>query len=108
MQAVPLDRVGEEFKIYELPLGGVPERATGSDEVSDVEKIIASGQVGNPLVPENPPSPGVKQSLGRLSRDLARGREGASIGMTSPWVALDKIGPGTRGGQRERGQHDHP
>jgi hypothetical protein len=31
MQAVPLDRVGEEFKIYELPLSGVPERATGSD-----------------------------------------------------------------------------
>jgi hypothetical protein len=31
MQAVPLDRIGEEFKIYELQLSGVPERATGSD-----------------------------------------------------------------------------
>jgi hypothetical protein len=37
MQAVPLDRVGEEFNIYELSLGGVPGRATGSDEGSEVE-----------------------------------------------------------------------
>jgi coenzyme F420-reducing hydrogenase gamma subunit len=35
MQAVPLDRVGEEFKTYKLPLSGVPERATSSDEGSD-------------------------------------------------------------------------
>jgi hypothetical protein len=108
MQAVPLDRVGEEFKSYELPLSEFTERATGSDEGSDVEEILASGQVGNPLVPGTPPSPGVKQSLGRLSRDLARGREGASIGMKSPWGgALLKIGPGKRGGQRGRGQRGH-
>jgi hypothetical protein len=37
MQAVPLNRVGKEFKIYELPLSGVPERETGSDEGIEVE-----------------------------------------------------------------------
>jgi hypothetical protein len=51
MQAVPLDRVVEEFKICELQLRGVPERATGSDEGSDVEEILASGQVGTSVVP---------------------------------------------------------
>jgi hypothetical protein len=103
MQAVPLDRVGEEFKSYELPLSEFTERATGSDEGSDVEEILASGQVGNPLVPGTPPSPGVKQSLGRLSRDLARGREGASIGMKSPWGGLCLRSDPVRGVDREDG-----
>jgi hypothetical protein len=85
MQAVPLNRVGEEFQIYDLPLSGVPERATGSDEGSEVEEILASGQVGHPAVPGTPPSPGVNRPLGHLNRDLAGGRERASVGMTSPW-----------------------
>jgi hypothetical protein len=99
MQAVPLDRVGEEFKIYELSLSGVPGRATCSDEGSNVEEILASGQVVHPLVPGTPPSPGMEQSLGRLSRDLAGGREGASVGMTSPlWYCnLARARQGIRG-----------
>jgi hypothetical protein len=88
MQAVPLNRVGKEFKIYELPLSGVPERATGSDEGIEVEEIPASGQVGNPVVPGTPPSPGMNQPLGHLSRDLVGGRERASVGKTSPWWGL--------------------
>jgi hypothetical protein len=88
MQAVPLNRVGEECKIYDLPLSGVPERATGSDEGSEVEEILASGQIGNPVVPGTPPSLGVNQPLGHLSRDLAGGRERASVGMTYPWRGL--------------------
>jgi hypothetical protein len=73
MQAVSLYRAGEEFKIYELQLSGVPRRATGSDEGSDVEEILASRHVGTPLVPGTPPSPGVKQPLGQLRRDVAGG-----------------------------------
>jgi hypothetical protein len=90
MQSAPLDRVGEEFKIYELQLSGVPERATGSDEGSDVEEILASGQVGTSVVPGTPPSPGVKQPLGHLSRDVVGGRERISVGMTSPWGSLEQ------------------
>jgi hypothetical protein len=85
IQAVPLNHVGEEFKIYELPLSGVPERATGSDEGSEVEEILAGGQGVYSLVPGTPPSPGVKQPLGHLSRDVVGGRERASVGMKSPW-----------------------
>jgi hypothetical protein len=70
MQAVPLNRVREEFQIYDLPLRGVPERATGSNEGSEVEEILASGHVGNPAVPGTPPSPSGNQPLGHLNRDL--------------------------------------
>jgi hypothetical protein len=103
MQAVPLGRVGEEFKIYELPPSGVPEIATGSDEGSEIEKILASGKVVNPLLPGAPPCPGGKQTLGRFNRGLAGVRGEASIGMTSPWGGLCTRTDPVRGVDRENG-----
>jgi hypothetical protein len=127
MQAVPLDRVGEEFKIYELQLSGVPEIVTGSDEGSDVAEILASGQVGASVVPGTPPSPGVKQPLGHLSRDVVGGRERISVGMRFHWGSLEQYrtryagwaerpGPAgsslthmdTSSGGAERGQYRQP
>jgi hypothetical protein len=112
MQAVPLDRVGEEFKIYELQLSGVPGRATGSDEGSDVEEILASGHVGTYVVPGTSRSPGVKQPLGRYEvrwgerwtrSDPVRGVDrdtGSSI------VILDAYGSQFR--RAERDQYRQP
>ena len=93
MQAIPLDRVGEEFKIYELPMTGVPERATGSEEGSDVEEILASGQVGTPAVPVTPPFPGLDQPRGTVRKDLTAGRERTSMGMASSWEVAGQEQP---------------
>jgi hypothetical protein len=42
------------------------------------------------VVPGTPPSPGVKQPLGHLSRDVVGGRERISVGMTSPWGSVEQ------------------
>ena len=74
--AVPIQRVGEEFQICELPPSGNRESMAVPDDGSDVEEILASGVVGTTDGPGTPPSPDLQDPMHRLGGDTVTPRQG--------------------------------
>jgi hypothetical protein len=75
LQAVPIQRVGDEFQICELPPSGVTENMAVSEDGSDHEELLASGEVRWASAPETPKSPELTYPTERGSGESAARRE---------------------------------